>query len=65
LAAKKERSYELGAVYDCKYCGTATALRSHRKNFFEFLRTRFSGKVPFRCTRCNRRFWQLIDPRDR
>jgi hypothetical protein len=50
--------------FDCMYCGTNTAFRSHRKHFFEFLRTRLTGKVPFRCHRCNRRFWAIIDPRD-
>jgi DNA-directed RNA polymerase subunit RPC12/RpoP len=50
--------------FECKYCGTQTAFRSHRKHFFEFLRTRLTGKVPFRCNRCERRFWALIDPRD-
>jgi predicted RNA-binding Zn-ribbon protein involved in translation (DUF1610 family) len=48
----------------CPYCGKMTASRSHRKYFFEFLRTRWTGKVPFRCTSCQRRAWLLIDPRD-
>jgi hypothetical protein len=48
----------------CIHCGTYTAIRSHRRNFLQFLRTRLTGKVPFRCTKCNRRFWLYIDPRD-
>jgi hypothetical protein len=52
------------SALDCLYCGTTTALRSHRKNFAEVLRTRMTGKVPFRCVRCSRRFWLAIDPRD-
>jgi uncharacterized protein with PIN domain len=28
------------------------------------LRTRFTGKVPFRCTKCHRRYWKRIDHRD-
>ena len=50
--------------FDCKYCGRNTAFRAHRKHFFEFLRTRLTGKVPFRCHRCDSRFWAIIDPRD-
>jgi len=49
---------------DCRFCGATAALRSHRRNFLEFLRTRLTGKVPFRCNRCKRRSWFLIDPRD-
>ena len=56
--------YDLDDGYSCKYCGTHTAFRSHRKNFIEFLRTRLTGMVPFRCYRCQRRFWALIDARD-
>ena len=50
--------------FDCRYCGTHTAFRSHRKNFIEFLLSRLTGKVPFRCHRCTRRFWGILDPRD-
>ncbi len=56
--------YDSGGGVACKYCGTDTAFRSHRKHFLEFLRTRLTGKVPFRCHRCDRRFWIVIDPRD-
>jgi len=48
----------------CDYCGSKSAFRSHRKHFFEFLRTRLTGKVPFRCTNCRRRYWIVVDPRD-
>jgi hypothetical protein len=48
----------------CDCCGTAGAFRSRRTHFIEFLRTRFTGKVPFRCAHCKRRFWFHIDPRD-
>lgn len=48
----------------CPVCGKKAASRSHRKHYFEFLRTRLTGKVPFRCTYCKRRMWLLIDPRD-
>jgi hypothetical protein len=50
--------------FDCKCCGTHTALRSRKKNFLEVLRSRLTGKIPFRCHRCHRRFWAAIDPRD-
>jgi hypothetical protein len=48
----------------CTLCGAKAAFRSHRKHFFEFLRTRLTGKVPFRCIHCKRRFWLLIDPHE-
>jgi hypothetical protein len=48
----------------CPVCGKPTARRSHRRHYFEFLRTRWTGKVPFRCVTCQRRMWLLIDPRD-
>ena len=64
LSAVKPDSYTHKHALTCKFCGTPTSLRSHRKNIFEFLRTRCTGKVPFRCSRCLRRFWQIIDPRD-
>ena len=48
----------------CPHCGKQSALRSRRKHFLERLRTRLSGKVPFRCERCGLRFWAWIDPRD-
>jgi hypothetical protein len=54
-----------GEGLDCVRCGAQTAMRCHRKFPWEFLRTRLTGKVPFRCQRCRRRFWQWIDPRDR
>jgi hypothetical protein len=59
----KSPNDQKGAVL-CGFCGLKTAFRSHRKHFIEFLRTRLTGKVPFRCTRCKRRFWSLIDPND-
>ena len=51
-------------AFECIYCFTHTAFRSHRKGFLEFLKTRLTGKVPFRCKTCKRRFWLRIDPRD-
>jgi len=53
-----------GEFFDCKYCGTNTAHRSHRRNFLEKLRSRLTGKLPFRCNRCRRRFWVTVDARD-
>jgi len=50
--------------FDCKYCGTHTAHRSRRKTFLEKLRSRLTGKLPFRCKRCHRRFWAAVDARD-
>jgi hypothetical protein len=64
LAAKKQKAYDYKDACDCSYCATPTAFRSHRTSVFEYLRTRLSGKVPFRCTKCKRRFWIAIDPRD-
>ncbi len=61
---KTRVTYDPNGAFDCKYCGHNTALRSHRKYFFEFLRTRLTGMVPFRCHHCKRRFWAIIDPRD-
>jgi hypothetical protein len=49
---------------ECAHCGSQAAVRAHRKRPWEFLRTRLTGKVPFRCRQCHRRFWQWIDPRD-
>jgi uncharacterized protein with PIN domain len=48
----------------CEHCKSKAAFRSHRKNFLEFLRTKFTGKVPFRCAKCHRRYWKSVDPRD-
>ena len=48
----------------CPSCGQRTALRSHRKGFFERLRSKLTGAVPFRCRSCNTRAWMVIDPRD-
>ena len=61
---KNRVTYDPNGDFDCKYCGHNTALRAHRKYFFEFLRTRLTGMVPFRCHHCKRRFWAMIDPRD-
>jgi uncharacterized protein with PIN domain len=47
--------------FHCMYCGTNTAFRSHRKHFLEFLRTYLTEKVPYRCHRCQRRFWAHRD----
>jgi hypothetical protein len=60
----KRDIYVSGTRHTCKFCGKPSALRSHRKNYFEFLRTRWTGMVPFRCGACKRRFWDLIDSRD-
>ena len=49
---------------NCKYCNSRAAFRSHRRHFLEFLRTRLTGKVPFRCSNCHRRYWTIVDPRD-
>jgi hypothetical protein len=57
---KKRVKNDSNGELDCMYCGTNTALRSHRKHFFEYLRTRLTGKVPFRCRRCHRRFWAIM-----
>jgi hypothetical protein len=64
LSKKEQEVSDHQTARTCDYCGLSTALRSHRRNFFEHLRTRFSGKVPFRCTHCKHRFWLTIDPRD-
>lgn len=48
----------------CDYCGHRGVRRSHRKNIFERLRSRLTGTLPFRCTYCNQRFWEHVDPRD-
>lgn len=53
-----------GGGLECVRCGAQSAVRSHRKHMYEFLRTRLTGKVPFRCPHCHRRFWVAIDPRD-
>lgn len=64
LVATKKDTYDNKYACECSHCSTPTAFRSHRKNIFEYLRTHLSGKVPFRCTKCKRRFWIAIDPRD-
>lgn len=48
----------------CLECGERSALRSHRRGWFEHLRSRMTGKVPFRCMRCKKRFWKKIKPED-
>jgi len=58
---KKRVANDSDGKINCKFCGTNTALRSHRKHFFEYLRSRLTGKVPYRCHRCHRRFWAIID----
>jgi len=50
--------------FECLYCGTYTAFRSHRKNIIELLRSRITSRLPFRCFRCHRRFWSAVDRRD-
>jgi hypothetical protein len=45
-------------------CGEITARRSHRRGFIERLRSKLTGKVPFRCKSCNSREWMKVDRRD-
>jgi len=59
---EQKKSAKLGCK--CKHCKANAAFRSHRRNFLEFWRTRLTGKVPFHCTKCNRRYWDVIDPVD-
>jgi hypothetical protein len=56
-------------ILSCPSCGKAPLRHSRTRSWFERLRRRITGRVPYRCHACNWRGWRLesvagIGPRE-
>ncbi|HEX8924888.1 MAG TPA: hypothetical protein VF786_03810 [Terriglobales bacterium] len=48
---------------ECGACGKEKSYRAHRR-WWERIRTKIDGKVPYRCRECGHKEYHWIDPRD-